>query len=745
VQISANEFVCLNQTAPIDFFFTGTGPWLMTYKINGVAQAPVNSPTSPYSNPYIGATVARSYDVVSLSDANCVATVAELDSHFIDVPIPCQVVWNGSVNTSWTEKDNWTPNNSAPSPNTTVIVSNGTGIPNQPNLVANATCASLVLDAASSPVLGAGVQLSIRGDLSGTGSGIITGPGKLAFTGTGIQTVTGTPRVTNVDFVNSSGAGVVIAPGGNLVVEPNGVANFVGNAKLTVNGKLTLSSNATSTAKIGPVPATANISGEISQERYLPYVSGATGSWYFMGSPFGGRNFTDWVDDFKVTGLSSAFGAQGGGIISSPEPERTTVFRYVEADHNLRIDTIQKIGWTIPGAASTITPGIGYRVFVNYFSNASHKFDNKGTLTRGDFTFPTLTRNEYAGCIPASFPCNHTNWRGWNLLANPYPCDVDWDAAGPAWTKPASMQNAWYRWNAQGSGYGVYQNPIYAGVLPAPTNPNLIPSGQSFFVRLVNAGTYTESLVVRESAKSVTTSGSFTRSTTQTNLLKLKLSKENSGNNYAYECVIRFMPEATDGYDPQLDLSSLGGSNYYFSILVDNQGMMVGSFAPITESKTVQLSTDFAGQNGTYSFDFQNLSTFPEDIFIYLKDNLTGGLTDVRAFPNVSFEVNAANIGFSNRFELVFALESATSVQSALGSPALHLIPNPAPSGDFQVMLLNGSSKGQIDIFDVRGRKVYTQETTGSASVVRTGLPKGLYRVKYTDSKGVLQKSIVIQ
>jgi hypothetical protein len=90
-------------------------------------------------------------------------------------------------------------------------------------------------------------------------------------------------------------------------------------------------------------------------------------------------------------------------------------------------------------------------------------------------------------------------------------------------------------------------------------------------------------------------------------------------------------------------------------------------------------------------------------------------------------------------------LESATSVQSALGSPALHLIPNPAPSGDFQVMLLNGSSKGQIDIFDVRGRKVYTQETTGSASVVRTGLPKGLYRVKYTDSKGVLQKSIVIQ
>lgn len=744
VNISANEFVCLNQTAPIDFFFTGTGPWNMTYKINGVLQALVVSPTSPFNTVYGPATASRQYDVVSLSDANCPATPAELDSHFIDVPIPCEIVWNGSQSTSWTDPDNWTPNNSAPSPNTTVIIPGGVNIPNQPNLVANATCATVSTLVGSNLFISPSIQLTMRGDLNG-GGGKISGPGKLIFGGTGLQTVTGNALAQNVEFANTSGAGVVVAPGASLSIDHTGLVTFLPNARLTNNGNFQLNSEVGNTARVGQIPSSAIINGEITQQRYLPYLPSASGSWYFMGSPFSGKNFTDWVDNFRVSGLVPGFGSQGSGIIPSTEPERSTIFKYVEATHNQRVDTVQKIGWTIPAAADNINPGQGYRVFVNYYSNSSHKFDNKGTLTRGDFNFPSLTRNEYASCIPVNFPCGGDSWRGWNLLANPYPCDINWDAAAGAWTKPSSMQNAWYRWNALGSGYGVYQSGIYAGVFPAPANPELIPSGQGFFVRLVDPGNYNATLTVRENAKVITPAATFSRQVSFNEMLKMKLVQPSATDGYAYECVIRFSETATDGFDPQLDLFSLGSNRFYFSIDVASQQMVVGSFSPITENKIIPLNSYFQGQVGDYRFDFSNLSSFGSDVYIYLKDNFSGDIFDVRTQPQIGFSVNQMNITMVNRFELVFGIEEVVGVKKISDSGYLLVAPNPSSSGEFDILLDKIDGKTKAEIFDMHGKVVFSTILTQAKSHLKTELPQGVYRLSVSDSKTIRQKAILVK
>jgi hypothetical protein len=330
-------------------------------------------------------------------------------------------------------------------------------------------------------------------------------------------------------------------------------------------------------------------------------------------------------------------------------------------------------------------------------------------------------------------------------LANPYPCDINWDAGAGAWTKPTSMQDAWYRWNALGTGYGVYQSSIYAGALPAPSNPNIIPSGQGFFVRLVDPGIYNATLTVRENAKSTSTSGGFSRISTSSELLKIRLNQVGNTDDYAYECVIRFMDNATDGFDPQLDLFSLGSNRFYFGIEVDNQQTVVGSFAPITENKIIPLNSYFYGQQGQYTFNFSNLSSFQPDVYIYLKDNSSGEIIDVKANPLVTFSVNGSNINMTNRFELVFGITAVVGVKENVKSGSLILAPNPSEGGNFDLILDEISGNGKVEVFDVTGRLVFTNRIFQTVSQIKTGLPSGIYRLTYSDAKGLKQKALVVK
>lgn len=760
VSISANDFVCQGQDAPVQFFLTGTGPWILNYDMGDpnflplTAQPAVNTNVSPYNVNYSIATVDRQYVVTSLSDANCAANPIGLSSWTISVPVPCSITWNGSANDgNWNNPNNWTPNNAAPSNKTSVVIP---GVASQPNINTNippAVCAGLTMVGTALPNIGAGFQLDVRGDLYSTGSPYFTGAGKVILTGTGAQTVTGTVRLNNVDFANTSGGGVVVAAGGTLKIEPNGVATFLANSKLTTNGMFILASNATGTAKIGPIPTSAIISGPVTQQRYVPFNPGATGGWYFIGSPTGGQNFTDWSDNFRVTGLSSGFGSQGGGIINSSEPERSTIFKYVEADHNLRIDTVQKIGWTIP-ANENIIPGNGYRTYINYYSNSTHLFDNTGTITRGtgvnnEFTFPTLTRNEYAGCIPATFPCSEVSWRGWNLLANPFPCDLDWDAAA-SWSKPANMSDAWYRWHSSAGGYGVYTTGIYAGTTPAPASPNLIPASQAFFVRVAALPTNVN-LVVKESAKSTSASGQYLRTNVAENeRIRIHLARPGI-TNYGYDAVIRFMDEATDEIDMSFDFPNLGGTNFSISVPVSGQGMSIASFAPVSPFKTIPLSVDYKGNLGQFQLSFSEMDVLLENKTVYLRDNLLGTIHLISAGSVYPYFVSDSDNLNSTRFELIFSIDEVTKVVSKNLGAGMNIYPNPSLANKGPRVSITGFkvSKASFSIVDALGRVVYSTtvelNANGAAEFqINEKLSPGIYSVTTGGgSKNITQKMIV--
>jgi hypothetical protein len=593
---------------------------------------------------------------------------------------------------------------------------------------------------------------NIGGNLQGAAGSVITGAGKVVLNGSSIQNITGTVSVSNLEIGNNA---VQIATGSSLIIlptasNPNALLTLLSASTLSNNGNLILGSNSFGTGSIGPIPVTAIINpvgAQFTQERYLPWTNSAAGGWYLIGSPMTGGNFTQLSDNFRVTGLSTGFGTQGGSIVSSVEPERTSIFAYDETLHNVRTDTVQKLGWRIPASGDGLTVGKGYRAYVNNYSNASHKFDVKGPLTRNDFVWSGLSRTNLSGCVPSTFPCDESGNRGWNLLANPYPCDIDWDQAA-GWVKPAAMNNAFYTWN---SGLGTYR--VYlgttgtAGVSLGGTTQNsgspgnIIPSGQGFFVNIVNPGTF--GMTVRESAKITSTSGSFARTATaQAEQIRIRLTKD-AAADYQYDGMLRMQEGSTDGFEINKDVSNLAGSNFSFALKgADNSEFLLHSIAPPTETKIIPMVMNYSGQKGVFKFTFLELESITSGTTAYLKDNFTGEMTMIENGGSIEFAVNDASSASSSRFELILSPDAVTGVKLSTKGSAVVIYPNPSQSNTGTVLSLIGfdARQAEMNVTDVLGKivisKTISLQANGTTEYqLKENLPAGVYTVKTTGGK----------
>jgi len=670
----------------------------------------------------------------------------------------CPAVWTGANSTAWNNSGNWN-SGIVPVAGSIVTIPGGmpipvvTGIQNALNLTIGSG-QTISLDAAS--------ELRVKGNVSAGSNSAVTGTGKLVLDGTTTQTITGTLTVSNVDFANTTVGGVVVAPTATMNVTPtsasgSGLVTFLPNANLTTNNKFILKSNALSTAKVGPFPASASVTGQLTQERFLPIGSGG-GGWYFIGSPFSGSNFTNFSDDFRVIGLPSGMPLQGGGIVSSPQPERATVFKFAEALHNVRTDTAQKIGWRIPGNEN-IVPGAGYRAFISYSTLKNSRLTNRGTLVSGDFVFPSLTRNEFSPCFPTTSTVNRLNCnesqRGWNLVANPYPCDVNWDAPssptpGFGWIKPATMGPGWYRWHSAASGYGVYTTGIYSGTTPAPANPNIIPSGQAFFVQLTAPGTYNANLELRETAKITGSSGQFLRTAGEQELLRINISTPMS--TFGYDVVVRFMDNATDGFDRDLDLPMLGGNNTNIFVPLGQNNLSIASYPWTNATKFIPLSINYRSGFGDYKLSFSDVESIRQGKTIYLKDLLTQSIQEVVDGFVYNYQTTASDGILDNRFELLFVPNTVTSVKENLKGASLALVPNPSDAQESVSLLISGldGTTGQLLVTDAAGRVLITKsievKTTGVTEYrLHEKLAAGIYMVKVTGRSRSMTTKLVIR
>jgi hypothetical protein len=696
------------------------------------------------------------YQVNVTDGTGCTATST------VEALVYAALVWNGSQSNSWNDPLNWTPNIvpangtdcTTPLSRDNVVITNSGTAPQYPG-------AGVYVDnfGVESGLLTISNNVRVCGSLSGGNLvGKVVGAGSIELVGSGTNIVGGLLELDKL-VINKSGVGPVQIQGVLRINDLMTVTAAPGGINVGSSGNVVLVSTPSTTGKIGPIPAgtsvTVSAPGKFTQQRYVSFPSGSGGDWFFLSSPIQNKLFTDWADNFRVVGLNpGGFGSQGGDVLPSTEPERTTIFSYNEAQNNVYVDTVRKRGWVIPGAVAKINPGQGYRVFVK--KEAVTLFDNQGLIHSGDKNM-TITRTEAANCqtgvTSSTISACTEDWRGWNLLGNPYPCDIDWDATGAAWTKPAQMQNAWHRWNSAGQGYGLYTNGVgYVGAGPAPANPNVIPSSQAFFVKAATPGAYSATLAVKETAKITNTSGQFARVNAASQKLRIGISKSMNPADYGYDAVIRFMPEATDGYDFTYDFASLGGNNFSLGVPVDQSLLAVASFAPISDSKIVPISISYKSSVGNFFLKFSQMETLLEDNSIFLRDNLIGSIMEVTPGFVYNYQVTSTDGLTGDRFELIFNPTVVTGVNPALAAGAgINVFPNPNAIGKSTNVALRGFDVNAADvvIYDALGRVVFSKEvalTNGAAQVeIKSELPAGVYTVKAVGGSLTLTQKLAVR
>ncbi len=529
------------------------------------------------------------------------------------------------------------------------------------------------------------------------------------------QTTLGTTNVLK-NLTISGAASATLGNALNIAGGSNPGTVIVGSGStLTTGGFLTLKSDSNGTANVGTSNGT--ISGNLTAERYIP----ANGRRYrFLSSPVVGGSSLQWRDNAGNTNGRGIL-ITGTGTVDASTTNQPSAFYYDETNTTGDINDVAK--WLTIDGSSSLTNGKGYRVFVRgdrSISLTTINSVNNATTIWVNGTYPTGTIT-----LPVSYTSSGA--AGWNLVGNPYPCNIDWNAAS-GWTKTnLNDQIAIYR--PISNSYAYYTT---TGNVSTNNGSNIIGSGQAFWVKASDAPTLTCS----EAIKTTSTPPTILLKTTPSNQLRLKLTQDSTnidetviviGENYNSEFIER--EDVGKLVNPTVNISSVFEGGKYAAInFIDN------SFA----EKTIPLSV-WGNINGKYQLDITQVSGFDPSISIFLKDKFLNSLLPINEDKKINIDLADVSKG-DNRFELVFK-NSATNIEQTLVlNTKLTVYPNPA-SDVLNINLSNANFKNSnLSIFNISGKEILNANMNGSNTQVNIEeLSNGVYFVNISNQNGFNQ------
>lgn len=456
------------------------------------------------------------------------------------------------------------------------------------------------------------------------------------FTGTTLQNIKGSGVANAFNLTCNNASGVAIDPLSGGVRARNLVQVNAGN--LSTGGKLTLISDASSTGIIGPLTG-GTITGDVEVQRYH---QAAVQGWVNICSPVQNKTINDWNDDLITTGfLGSDF----------PPPYSFNNVQYYNEPVSGGINN----GFVgVNNVNNAILDKRGYFVFMNA---GTMNLDVTGTINTGNQTLPVTYTN--TGTPAAD---------GWNLIANPYPCTIDWNATG--WTK-TNINNAFYVWNAAVGQYSSYINGFGTN-----GGSRYIPSTQSFFV-IANAPSPV--LQITENCKA-TVQGTFKSNDHSGEIFTMQICREGMTDEIA---LVR-NDFGTPGFDSDLDAyklrSPLAEVPYLSVIGSDGIDLSINSVGELDEEFIIPLRIE-AGVSGVYTLTHQGLSDFAKGACIVLEDLLTGAVYPLNQYSEIELMLDSGNqnIRFQLRVGAAVVADITTSgcPGMAQGSAQVNLPDNP--------------------------------------------------------------------
>lgn len=449
--------------------------------------------------------------------------------------------------------------------------------------------------------------------------------------------VTNTSASPGVSIQSNQDLNGILSLGSNVVFDADGSSNT------SVFKLISSADSPTQDAAIDILPSGAQVSGNVTVQRYMS-IEGANGGriYRYISSPIQNASVADIQQEIAVTGSFT------GTSICSGCSTGQSLYEYDETvitDTSLNgIADLEDGYFDFPSTVNTETfvAGKGYALFVRGNLLSTALWDVRGPINSGNVSSVTL---------PTAFTSSGTIANdGWSLVGNPFPSTIDWNAAS-GWTKTNIEASVYFRDN----GSLITQVSSWNGVTNTNGGSRYIPAGQGFWVK-TNAAS--PNLQATENVKAAGTQSTFFRENAVQDLVRITMVK----GSLRDETVIHYREDATDDFDSQADAWKLANSIFNLSSILSNgNNLAINSLPAFSCNKIVHLNISNASVT-SYSLKFSEYESFPENIAITLHDNFANTNFDVRSGGSYSFSVtsNAASAG-PTRFDLIFDAAPASS------------------------------------------------------------------------------------
>lgn len=491
----------------------------------------------------------------------------------------------------------------------------------------------------------------------------------------------------------------------SLTVNSGAVLNVNAGKQLTVqtalnnSGILNLLSNATGTATI-LTPTSISGSGTANVQQYLSTER----NWY-ISSPVSNAN----------------------------APTGFTYYKYNEAASSFSFPAFN--------VGDQFESGTGY-IALPTTSPATITFTTQagGALNSGNKTIP-LT---FQGATK----------KGFNLIGNPYPANLNWTAAfvdavnapvGGTAPKTLIEPTIWYRTNTGGTSNstGTWSfltlNASTGQSVPAGVS-RIIPPMQAFWVRAKADG----NLILDNTKLSLThaTSNPLKAPAVKNNQYQnLRLEVSNGTNTD--ETLIYFDANASNGYDrydsPKMSNNNAAIPEIY--TIAGTEQLVINGLKSISENTEMPLGFT-TGQSNTFSLKATEFNNFEAGLKVYIKDNLLNVEQELTSSTEYSFTTNPTTT--NSRFTLIFKSNSTTTdINETVFSKQNVLVYN---ENNQIVVNCPGDliNKSFVVVYNTYGQMLLFKTITSPVSVLNIQLSSGVYLVKISNSGKIVTKKIII-
>ncbi|BBE16254.1 autotransporter protein [Aquipluma nitroreducens] len=600
--------------------------------------------------------------------------------------------WIGDVSTDWNISGNWSCG-VIPDLTTDVLIPN---VPNKPILQngAEGAAKNIVIDNGSSlTVIDNTIQ--IAGTVSNSGTFTATA-GTIEMKGSVAQSIGADVfagnTIMNLTINNSAGVsllGPLLVTG---IVAPQ-------NGNLSSGGQLTLVSTAAQTALIDG-SGTGTVTGNVIVQRYLP-------------SSFGYKYFSSPFQSATVNAFAAYLdlGASFPAFYTYDESKTTS-------------------GWvTYTNPTGPLTPMLGYAA--NFGTLASAVTVSLSGVVNDNILSPITLYNT-----------NETYTKGFNLVGNPYPSPIDWDAVS-GWTR-GNVDNAVYYFNTGSTDpytgtYSTYIN----GVSSDGIANNMIAAMQGFFVH-VSDGAYPVSATFGlDNWVRVNNLAPVFKSACLETRPVIRLTAEYSEEtNPADPLVVYFDDGATPSFDKESDALKLMNTDVkspnLYTLSKDANRLSIDAIPYPDSISLVPLGLK-TEQDGLIFFQAAQIENMPSGLQIYLSDKRTGINTDL--LQRGGYKLNMTAGSDESRFSLIFSWRVLPPNQNGSAEFVVY------PSGRKLMVSFTGTSeeKGDLVVYNMMGQEIFRRQLPGTGThELDPHMRDGVYVVSFYSGQSVYSKKIII-